>query len=246
LKARQLGGNLSKFGATAEAFFVVEIDPGPWICHCCRAKSLMPGIGTTKLRVLPVEFVRHNKTMRNAKILRLNKAGTPIDWISREEAATLVVKDQVVWALGENAFVIRGGINRLGKQSVLSLPSILASDGSVKLNDFVPPLVNGYLFRRDQFLCMYCGGDFTTDNLSRDHILPVSRSGTDSWTNVVTACKRCNHRKANRTPEEAGMQLLAVPFVPNRYEFFYLANKNILADQMEFLKSQFSRYGTWS
>ena len=184
--------------------------------------------------------------MRNAKILRLNKAGTPIDWISREEAATLVVKEQVVWALGENAFVIRGGVNRLGKQSVLSLPSILASDGSVKLSDFVPPLVNSYLFRRDQFLCMYCGGEFTTDNLSRDHILPVSRSGTDSWTNVVTACTRCNHRKANRTPEEAGMQLLAVPFVPNRYEFFYLANKNILSDQMEFLKTQFSRHGTWS
>lgn len=183
--------------------------------------------------------------MMNAKILRLNKAGTPIDWITREEAATLVVKDQMVWALGEHAFEIRGGINRLGQQSVLSLPSILASDGSVKLNDFVPPLINGYLFRRDQYLCMYCGGEFGADNLSRDHILPVSRSGTDSWTNVVTACKRCNHRKANHTPEEAGMELLAVPFVPNRHEFFYLANKNILADQMEFLKSQFSKNGKW-
>ncbi|MDH3635941.1 MAG: HNH endonuclease [Gammaproteobacteria bacterium] len=184
--------------------------------------------------------------MRNAKILRLNKAGMPIDWISREEAATLLVKDQVVWALGEHAFEIRGGINRLGRQSVLSLPSILASDGSIKLNDFVPPLVNSYLFRRDQFLCMYCGGKFTADNLSRDHILPVSRNGTDSWTNVVTACKRCNHRKADHTPEEAGMQLLAVPFVPNRYEFFYLANKNILTDQMDFLKTQFSKNGRWS
>jgi 5-methylcytosine-specific restriction endonuclease McrA len=155
--------------------------------------------------------------MRNAKILRLNKAGTPIDWITREEAATLVVKDQVVWALGED-----------------------------KLSDFVPPLVNAYLFRRDQFLCMYCGGEFGADNLSRDHILPVSRDGTDSWTNVVTACKRCNHRKANNTPEEAGMELLAIPFVPNRHEFFYLANKNILADQMEFLKSQFSKNCKWS
>ena len=184
--------------------------------------------------------------MRNAKILRLNKAGTPIDWISREQAATLVVKDQVVWALGENAFEIRGGVNRMGRQSVLSLPSILASDGSVKLSDFVPPLSNGYLFRRDQNLCLYCGGEFETAELSRDHILPVSRNGTDSWTNVVTACKRCNHRKANQTPEEAGMELIAIPFVPNRYEFFYLANKNILADQMEFLKTQFSRNGTWS
>ncbi len=183
--------------------------------------------------------------MMNAKILRLNKAGTPIDWISREQAATLVVKNQVVWAIGEDAFEIRGGINRLGRQSVLSLPSILASDGSVKLNGFVPALVNDYLFRRDHFLCMYCGGQFAAEQLSRDHILPVSRNGTDNWTNVVTACKRCNHRKANRTPEEAGMELLAIPFVPNRYEFFYLANKNILADQMAFLKSQFSHNGNW-
>ncbi len=184
--------------------------------------------------------------MRNAKILRLNKAGTPIDWITREEAATLVVKDQVVWALGEHAFEIRGGINRMGRQSVLSLPSILASDGSVKLSEFVPPLVNSYLFRRDQNLCLYCGGEFPIDQLSRDHILPVSRNGADTWTNCVTACKRCNHRKSNRTPEEAGMELIAIPFVPNRYEFFYLANKNILADQMEFLKTQFSRNGRWS
>ena len=183
--------------------------------------------------------------MRNAKILRLNKAGTPIDWLTREQAATLVVKDQVVWALGEHAFEIRGGINRMGRQSVLSLPSILASDGSVKLGEFVPPLVNEYLFRRDHFLCLYCGGQFDVDQLSRDHILPVSRAGTDSWTNVVTACKRCNHRKANQTPEEAGMELIAVPFVPNRHEFFYLANKNILADQMEFLKTQFSRNANW-
>jgi len=183
--------------------------------------------------------------MGNAKILRLNKAGTPIDWISREQAATLVVKGQVVWALGEDAFEIRGGINRLGRQSVLSLPSILASDGSVKVGDFVPPLVNDYLFRRDQFLCLYCGVEFSPQLLSRDHIVPVSRNGADSWTNVVTACQRCNHRKANQTPEEAGMELIAIPFVPNRYEFFYLANKNILADQMDFLKTQFSRNGTW-
>ena len=80
--------------------------------------------------------------MRNAKILRLNKAGTPIDCIWLEQAATLVVKGKVVWALGENAFEIRGVVNRLGRQSILSLPSILASDGSVKLSVFVPPLVN--------------------------------------------------------------------------------------------------------
>ncbi|MFZ9039808.1 MAG: hypothetical protein ACO3DT_17340, partial [Gammaproteobacteria bacterium] len=134
--------------------------------------------------------------MRNAKILRLNKAGTPIDWITREEAATLVVKDQVVWALGENAFEIRGGINRLGRQSVLSLPSILASDGSVKLSDFVPPLVNGYLFRRDQYLCMYCGGEFNADNLSRACNLRVP---VPEWKDEVVFLRKVVEGAADRS-----------------------------------------------
>jgi hypothetical protein len=57
---------------------------------------------------------------------------------------------------------------------------------------------------------------------------------------VVTACKSCNTRKGNRTPEEAGIALLAVPFVPNWAEFLALSNRRILADQMAFLKSQFN------
>ncbi len=183
--------------------------------------------------------------MMNARILRLNKAGIPVAWLTREETATLVVKGQVIWSLGETTLEIRGGINRLGEQSVLSLPSIVACDGQVKMEQFVPPLENRYLFRRDQHICLYCGGEFPAEQLSRDHILPTSRQGKDCWTNVVTACRRCNHRKADMTPEEAGMQLLAIPFVPNRYEFLYLANRNVLADQMQFLKARFSKNGCW-
>jgi len=105
-----------------------------------------------------------------------------------------------------------------------------------------PPLENSLLFRRDQHLCMYCGEAHAIAGLSRDHVLPLSRGGKDCWTNVVTSCRRCNNRKADRTPEEAGMQLLAVPFAPNWHEFLYLSNHNVLADQMEFLKARFSRY----
>jgi hypothetical protein len=57
---------------------------------------------------------------------------------------------------------------------------------------------------------------------------------------VVTACRLCNTRKGNRTPEQAKMQILAVPYVPNWAEFLALSNRRILMDQMEFLKSQFS------
>ncbi len=178
----------------------------------------------------------------SAKILRLNKAGHPVSWLTREETATLVVKDQVIWSLGKTVMEIRGGYNRQGIQTVLKLPSIVACDGKVHIESFNPPLENKFLFRRDQNMCLYCGGTFATQDLSRDHVMPLSRGGRDGWTNVVTSCRRCNNRKADRNPEESGMELLAVPFVPNHYEFLYLSNHNLLADQMEFLKAKFSSH----
>ncbi|MSR11084.1 MAG: HNH endonuclease [Gammaproteobacteria bacterium] len=176
----------------------------------------------------------------NAKILRLNKAGNPVSWLTREETATLLVKELVIWSLGDTVMEIRGGFNRSGEQSVLKLPSIVACDGKVHLESFDPPLENKYLFRRDKNICLYCGGVFAVMDLSRDHVVPLSRGGKDSWTNVVTSCRRCNNRKADRAPEQANMQLLAIPFVPNQYEFLYLSNHNVLADQMEFLSARFS------
>jgi 5-methylcytosine-specific restriction endonuclease McrA len=178
----------------------------------------------------------------NAKILRLNKAGIPVSWLTREETATMLVKDLVVWSLGSTVFEMRGGINRSGEQSVLRLPSIVACDGKVHGNRFNPPLENKFLFRRDKNTCLYCGGQFALNDLSRDHVQPLSRGGIDVWTNVVTSCRRCNNRKADRSPEQANMELLAIPFVPNQYEFLYLSNHNVLADQMEFLSARFSRH----
>ena len=185
--------------------------------------------------------------MMNAKILRLNKAGTPIDWISREQAATLVVKNQVVWALGEDAFEIRGGINRLGRQSVL-VPAQHSGQRRQRQTQRLRARTGQRLTCSAAINFYACIAVASSPPNSGCHAIIFCRyraMAPISWTNVVTACKRCNHRKANRTPEEAGMELLAIPFVPNRYEFFYLANKNILADQMAFLKSQFSRNGNW-
>ncbi len=88
---------------------------------------------------------------------------------------------------------------------------------------------------------MYCGQRFGSGGLSREHITPLSQGGTDSWNNVVTACKRCNNHKAGRTPEQSGMQLLAIPFVPTHAEYIYLQGRRVLADQMEFLLAHFPR-----
>jgi 5-methylcytosine-specific restriction endonuclease McrA len=107
--------------------------------------------------------------------------------------------------------------------------------------NYVPPLSNKALFRRDQDMCLYCGLQFPACLLSRDHVSPISQGGADTWVNVVTACKRCNNHKAGRTPEQAGMQLLAIPFSPTHAEYIYLQGRRILSDQMEFLLAHFPR-----
>lgn len=172
-------------------------------------------------------------------ILRLNKAGQPMGWVDWQEAACLYTRDMVVWVAGDHTIRIRGGMSRArGRHSYLDLNSIVATRGEVRGEEsFVPHLTNTELFRRDQYICLYCGDQHRAQALTRDHVLPRSRGGTDSWNNVATACKRCNQRKDARTPEEAGMPLLAVPFTPNRAEYLILRNRRILADQMAFLQT---------
>uniref|UniRef100_UPI003564DCAE HNH endonuclease n=1 Tax=Hydrogenophaga sp. TaxID=1904254 RepID=UPI003564DCAE len=103
--------------------------------------------------------------------------------------------------------------------------------------DLYPTLTNSKLFSRDRNVCAYCGGHLHEDELTREHIIPFGQNGLDLWMNVVTACRSCNHRKGNRTPEQANMPLLYTPYVPSLWEDFILRNRRILADQMEFLMS---------
>lgn len=188
--------------------------------------------------------IRERQQDEQAHILRLNIAGNPVEWLTWQEATTLYARDMVTWTLGATVRVVHGGFSRFtGEQSRIQLHSIIACAGELhSLKPKRPALTNKVLFRRDQNLCMYCGKSFQDRELSCDHILPTSRGGRNVWVNVVAACKRCNHFKQNRTPEEAGMELLALPFEPNSAEYLALVNsKRIRADQMDFLKAQFSK-----
>ena len=176
-------------------------------------------------------------------ILRLDVTGQPLRWIPWRVAVVLDTRSMIAWNAGDHQFTFRGGINRVsGEQSVVTISSIIAVKGRLKSPNggrLVPPLSNGELFLRDGQMCMYCGRQYAEHMLTRDHVRPLSQGGRDCWSNVVTACKPCNHAKGARTPEQAGMILLAVPFVPNRAEYLVLSNRRILADQMEFLKKRF-------
>ena len=171
----------------------------------------------------------------------------PLEWIDYKEAVRLYCLGQVAYAFGTRLYALHGGTNaRTGRQTVIEVNSMLATQGcsgnpgSLR-GDYVPPLNNETLFRRDAHLCMYCGGRFPAGQLSRDHVRPFCQGGRDIWNNVVAACRRCNNAKASCTPEQAGMQLLAVPFTPTYAEYIYLKGRRVLADQMDYLLAHFPR-----
>jgi len=178
-------------------------------------------------------------------ILRTDVSGMPLEWITYQDAVRLYHLGQVSYTCGRRLYRIRGGYSaRTGRRSVIDVNSIIATAGAMQASlkgnpGYRPPLNNTTLFRRDDHMCLYCGESRRVRELSRDHIKPISRGGVDTWTNVVTACKRCNNLKGNRTPEQAGMQLLAVPFAPTHAEYVYLQGRRILADQMAFLRAHF-------
>src|SRR5690606_19656740 len=182
------------------------------------------------------------------RILRLDVSGAPVEWLDWQAAAGLYSRGLVTWTLGDVIYRLQGGICRAtGLRSQLQLHAIVACHGRLNPRPRSrPPLTNRALFRRDQNLCLYCGKSFTDADLTRDHILPVSRGGRDHWLNVVAACRRCNQHKGNRRLEECSLELLALPYVPNMAEYLALINSHrIRGDQMAFLRGQFGRDSRW-
>lgn len=180
-------------------------------------------------------------------ILRTDVSGMPLEWVDYQEAVRLHCSGHIAYTVGPVLHRLRGGFNAItARRSVIVVHAVIATHGGMYAilrarPDYVPPLSNAALFRRDFNMCLYCGQIFAPRELSRDHITPLVQGGADRWANVVTACRRCNHHKGGRTPEQAGMQLLAVPFSPTHAEYVYLQGRRILADQMAFLRAHFPR-----
>ena len=178
------------------------------------------------------------------KVLRLDIAGNPVEWITYEAYAYYFAKDLIGWSMGDLDVDVFGGKSRMtGEQTIMPMNTIVAIKGKVNERQMRQnrrvPLTNPALFKRDLNICAYCGDHFTDRQLTKDHIHPVSKGGLDIWTNVVASCAPCNQgRKQDKSLEEAGMQLLYVPYAPNKAELLILKNRSILADQMDFLIKQ--------
>lgn len=135
-------------------------------------------------------------------VLVLNASYEPLQRVSLRHAIRMVVREVAVIEESEAGEMFgpfpRPRVLRLVRYVVarwLHRGSRPCTKSAIKLRDRT---------------CAYCGGAADTV----DHVLPRSRGGALSWENAVAACLRCNHRKGNRTPEEAGMRLLIVPARP--------------------------------
>ena len=78
------------------------------------------------------------------------------------------------------------------------------------------------IFERDQNICQYCGSVFDRKDLNLDHVVPRDRGGPTTWENIVCSCISCNTRKANRTPQEAGLHLIRKPKRPKWRPFLHV------------------------
>ena len=176
----------------------------------------------------------------HSHVLQLDIQGTPQAWITLEQAACHVATDAVAWVEGDGPLrTLRGGWNvAAGRESRIEVYPIVALRGASRVNlfDIVPALTKARLLRRDRHTCAYCGQVFAERDLQCEHIVPASRGGPASWMNLVAACAHCNGIKGARTPEEAGMPLVYLPYVPSRFEAFLLEGRAIRADVHEWLR----------
>jgi 5-methylcytosine-specific restriction endonuclease McrA len=143
-----------------------------------------------------------------AQCLLLNASFEPLaPLISLPRAMRLVLagKAEIV---EDDGRTVRAAAHEFPRPVVLRLVSYVAVPWRHRRG-----VTNTWLFARDGYRCAYCGRHErelgVREFLTRDHVLPTSRGGTNSWENCVTACRRCNGRKADRTPEEARMPLRA-------------------------------------
>jgi 5-methylcytosine-specific restriction endonuclease McrA len=152
------------------------------------------------------------------RCLTLNASFEPLTMVPVRRALRLVIDGKAEIVEADGTRVLRSERLRVPHPAVIRLVRFVHVP-----RRFRRQVTNTFLFARDRYTCQFCGRTERAlgfrECLTRDHLVPISRGGTNEWTNVVTACSNCNTRKGNRLPEECGLELLHVPAEP---QFVYL------------------------
>lgn len=144
------------------------------------------------------------------RALILNFDFSPISVCTVEKAFLLIYLDKAVQVQSFDGRLLRT------VTTAFQMPAVVRLLRYVKIPYKNIELSRNNVFKRDGFECQYCG---SVRDLTLDHVFPRSRGGRSSWKNLVTACKPCNAKKGDYTPEEAGLDLHTKPFKPSYIMF---------------------------
>ncbi|HCT54554.1 MAG TPA: HNH endonuclease [Balneola sp.] len=156
--------------------------------------------------------------MESFKTLKLDSSFRPVEVIDAVEALILCIVGKAL-AVEEYAEEIRTVTKNF------TLPSVIALKRVVKFRFTTMAPARDNVFWRDNNQCQYCCNVFPKEELTLDHIVPRSKGGDNSWLNLVAACKKCNQKKGNCTPEQANMILIRKPYRP-KTNILRAVNKN--------------------
>jgi 5-methylcytosine-specific restriction endonuclease McrA len=156
--------------------------------------------------------------------LALNASFEPLTILPVERALRLVIDSKAEVLEVDSSRVFRSEREELPCPIVIRLVRFVHVP-----RRFRRQVTNTFLFARDRYRCMYCGRHRTAfrnrEFLTRDHIVPISAGGDNSWQNVVTACSTCNNRKANHSLQESGFHLQHLPTEPNYVELVWAVRR---------------------
>jgi 5-methylcytosine-specific restriction endonuclease McrA len=146
--------------------------------------------------------------------LALNASFEPLTMVPMKRALRLVIDGKAEIVEADHERIVRSERLAIPRPAVIRLTRFVHVPRRFRRH-----VTNTFLFARDSYRCQYCGRHMIEfkprEALTRDHLVPLSRGGTNDWTNVITACSPCNTRKGNRLPEEIGMHPLTHPVEPH-------------------------------
>jgi 5-methylcytosine-specific restriction endonuclease McrA len=142
----------------------------------------------------------------NEAVLLLNSTYEPLNVINLRRAVRLLITEKA------DSVEANGRSMPYGNGKQFRVPEVVRLSYYVKRPQQRVKFTKSAVFIRDNYTCQYCG--VQTKDLTVDHVIPKVKDGGTVWTNIVAACKRCNNRKGDKTPKDAGLKLLRPPKEP--------------------------------
>lgn len=182
------------------------------------------------------------ESLLKRKVLVLNKGWCPVKIITVRKAINLLFseykngdpKAKIVSVNDFSTYTYEEWMNKKeidlnniihSSNNIFEIPEIILLTRYDKIPNKSITFSKTAIFKRDEGQCMYCGIEIK-NNKSIEHIIPSSRGGQTNWLNCVASCLKCNSKKSNRTPEEAGMKLLKQPYIPTYHLIQYEIRKS--------------------